>query len=259
LQKEIEIRQDLLAQVAEVERGGRAVTEAEMEAKRAESEWMSEISSRIVDDGKQLQAIEEELIKAEERNRLSRITAPRQEASAYEFYGRRADELLKAAKGRNFPKITLSGNLGTTGGDYYNGGQEDMYVQLGLQWTLFDGGAAKAEAERLKVSARELSRELENLNAQIRQVVTHAELRLNSAKKRFQIARNQAEDAREDYCLALGRYDAQVGMNLDVVDSRAALTESRGALVNAVYDIAAARCGMIFAVGEDVPGEGMFE
>ncbi|MDR1510553.1 MAG: HlyD family type I secretion periplasmic adaptor subunit [Synergistaceae bacterium] len=76
LQKEIEIKQDLLAQGAEVERNRRAVTEAEMEAKRAESEWQSEISSRIVDDRKQLQAIEEELIKAEEKNRLSRITAP---------------------------------------------------------------------------------------------------------------------------------------------------------------------------------------
>jgi hemolysin D len=76
LQKEIEIKQDLLAQGAEVERNRRAVTEAEMEARRAESEWQSEISSRIVDDRKQLQSVEEELIKAEERNRLSRILAP---------------------------------------------------------------------------------------------------------------------------------------------------------------------------------------
>ncbi|MDR3279301.1 MAG: HlyD family type I secretion periplasmic adaptor subunit [Synergistaceae bacterium] len=76
LQKEIEIRQDLLAQDAEVSRNRQTVTEAEMEIKRAESEWLSEISSRIVDDRKQLQAVEEELIKAEERNRLSRIVAP---------------------------------------------------------------------------------------------------------------------------------------------------------------------------------------
>ena len=76
LQKEIELRQDLLSQGDEVERSRRAVTEAEMEVKRAESEWHSEISARIVDDRKQLSAIEEELVKAEEKNRLSRITAP---------------------------------------------------------------------------------------------------------------------------------------------------------------------------------------
>ncbi|GHV31217.1 HlyD family type I secretion periplasmic adaptor subunit [Synergistales bacterium] len=76
LQKEIEISQDLQAQDAEVTRNRHAVAEAEMELRRVENEWFSEISSRIVDDRKQLQGIEEELIKAEEKNRLSRIIAP---------------------------------------------------------------------------------------------------------------------------------------------------------------------------------------
>jgi outer membrane protein TolC len=100
------------------------------------------------------------------------------------------------------------------------------------------------------------------LNAQIRQEAVHAEIRLESAKKRFDVAGNQAEDAREDYrlaWLALRRYEAQVGTNLDVLDSRTALIKSRKALVIAVYYIVAAQCGMMFAVRENVPGEGMFE
>jgi hemolysin D len=76
LQKEIEIRQDLLAQRAEEQRSRNAVGEAEMELQRSENEWMSELSARIVEDRKQLQAVEEELIKAEEKNRLSRIVSP---------------------------------------------------------------------------------------------------------------------------------------------------------------------------------------
>jgi outer membrane protein TolC len=134
-----------------------------------------------------------------------------------------------------------------------------MYVHLGLEWALFDGGAAEAEVDRLKSTARELLRELEDVSARIRQEAVQAEIRLESAKKRFDIAGNQAEDAREDYRLAMRRYYAQVGTNLDVLDSRAALIESRRALVNAVYDIALARCGVMFAVGEDRPGEGVFE
>jgi outer membrane protein TolC len=77
--------------------------------------------------------------------------------------------------------------------------------------------------------------------------------------KNWPRSRNQAEDAKEDYRLALRRYDAQVGTNLDVLDSRAALIESRRALVNAVYDTAAAQCGMMLLVGEDVSGEGLLE
>ena len=76
LQKEIELRQNLLAQEADVARNRHTVMETEMELKRTESEWYAEISGRIVDDRKQLQSVEEELIKAEEKNRLSRILAP---------------------------------------------------------------------------------------------------------------------------------------------------------------------------------------
>lgn len=76
LRQEIEMRQDFEAQEAEVARNRHTVAETEMELRRAESEWYSEISARIVEDRKQLQAVEEELIKAEEKNRLSRILAP---------------------------------------------------------------------------------------------------------------------------------------------------------------------------------------
>jgi hemolysin D len=76
LQKEIEIRQELLAQKADVEKNRHAVTESEREMERAESEWRADISARIVEDRKQLQSVQEELTKAEEKNRLSRITAP---------------------------------------------------------------------------------------------------------------------------------------------------------------------------------------
>ncbi|PIE55403.1 MAG: secretion protein HlyD [Dethiosulfovibrio peptidovorans] len=76
LQKEIEVRQDLLSQQAEVDRNQHTVVESNMELKKVESEWLSEISARIVEDRKQLHVVEEELVKAKEKNRLSRITAP---------------------------------------------------------------------------------------------------------------------------------------------------------------------------------------
>jgi outer membrane protein TolC len=63
------------------------------------------------------------------------------------------------------------------------------------------------------------------------------------------------EDAKEDYRLALRRYGAQVGTNLDVLDSRTALTDSLTAYVSAVYDIADAQSGLIYAAGADVAGK----
>ena len=69
-------RQDLLAQKAEVAKARHAKAENEMELDRAKSEWYSNISAKIVEDRKQLQAVEEELVKATEKHRLSKITSP---------------------------------------------------------------------------------------------------------------------------------------------------------------------------------------
>lgn len=76
LQKEIELRQEMRAQQADVERGRHAVYERETDLQRLKSEWYSNISAKIVEDKKQLQSIEEELIKAKEKHRLSRIVSP---------------------------------------------------------------------------------------------------------------------------------------------------------------------------------------
>jgi type I secretion membrane fusion protein, HlyD family len=76
VQQEIEVRQNMLAQRADVERNRHAVQEAGMELERVEDEWYSEINARIVENKRQLQSVEEELVKAEEKYRLSRILAP---------------------------------------------------------------------------------------------------------------------------------------------------------------------------------------
>jgi len=76
VQREIEIKQSLLSQQAEVERNEHMVKEIGLQIKQAENEWHTEISARIVDNRKQLQIVEEELVKVEEKSRLSRIAAP---------------------------------------------------------------------------------------------------------------------------------------------------------------------------------------
>ncbi|MEG1603900.1 MAG: HlyD family type I secretion periplasmic adaptor subunit [Cloacibacillus sp.] len=76
VQQEIEVRQNMLSQRADVERNRHIVQEAEMELKRVVDEWYTEINSRIVENERQLKAVEEELVKAEEKHRLSRIVSP---------------------------------------------------------------------------------------------------------------------------------------------------------------------------------------
>jgi outer membrane protein TolC len=171
-------------------------------------------------------------------NIVERALSLRPEISAYEFYRKRAGELIRAAEGERMPRISLTGGLNASGNNYVTD-EDEWFAQIALQWTLYDGGERASQVERLKAAAKELIHQVEGLNAQVRQEAIQAKLNLDSASARYEIAKSQLTDAQEDYRLAMRRYDAQVGTNLDVLDSRAALTGSLTAYVSAVYDIAA--------------------
>ena len=69
------------------------------------------------------------------------------------------------------------------------------------------------------------------------------------ARQRSDVAARQVASAQEDYRMALMRYKANVGTNLDVLDARTALTNARTQLVDAMYDMESARAGLDYALG----------
>ena len=103
----------------------------------------------------------------------------------------------------------------------------------------------------MESALKELLYLIEEQDSRIRQEVLQAQHRLDTAMARDEVAVLQVEDAREGYRLALRRYDAQVGTNLDVLDARTALINSLNMRVNAVYDIASAQSELIYAIGGD--------
>lgn len=183
--------------------------------------------------------------------------ARRPELSAYRFYGERAAQLVKAASGQRQPKVTLSGRLNSDHDDR-SWADDRWYVQLEVQWALYDGGAGAAAVRKAKAAARELLYVLENLSSQVRQETVQAEIRLRSARERFELAREQAATSQEDYRMAFRRYEARLGSNIDVLDAKRALVRSRTEYVDAVYDIAAAWSNLVYATGGDLPPESLF-
>jgi outer membrane protein TolC len=240
-----------------------SVYQAEQERIRAEGELdvsLAELESAVGTDLSEVDVRSEA-----QTDEIEKITPPqyeipadfvnkaltgRPEAVAYEFYSRRAEQLIREAKGERLPTVTLSAGTSVAGNNHYTA-DDDWYVQLSLQWTLYDGGDRRARIEKLRASARELLHSVTELKSRIRREVIQAKVRLDSACERYEVAKSQVEDAKEDYRLALRRYEARVGTNLDVLDSRSALIQSLTAYVNSVYDIAAARSEMILALGED--------
>ena len=183
--------------------------------------------------------------------------ARRPELNAYRFYGERAAQLVKAASGQRQPKVTLSGRLNSDHDDR-SWADDRWYVQFEVQWALYDGGAGTAAVRKAKAAARELLYVLENFSSQVRQEAVQAEIRLRSARERFELAKKQAATSQEDYRMAFRRYEARLGSNIDVLDAKRALVRSRTEYVDAVYDIAVAWSNLVCATGGDQPSGSLF-
>jgi outer membrane protein TolC len=122
---------------------------------------------------------------------------------------------------------------------------------LVAQWRLYDSGEVSSRVEQAKASSRELLHSMTDMERQVSLEVSTAQLNLASAQVRIQVAQDQLLSAEEDYRMALKRYTAQVGTNIDVLDSRLALNSARTALVDAVYDAYSGYADLLFAVGLD--------
>ena len=120
---------------------------------------------------------------------------------------------------------------------------------MGLRWDFYDGGKSHAQVKEYRARAQELLSQIEDLKKQISLEVSSAQLNYESARQRIDVAARQVASAQEDYRMALMRYKANVGTNLDVLDARTALTNARTQLVDAVYDTDSSRANLDYALG----------
>jgi outer membrane protein TolC len=111
---------------------------------------------------------------------------------------------------------------------------ESYSIGAGVQWRLFDGGAARARArqEEADIAISE-SRFAEQRNA-IRFDVEQAYTSLLANRENIETATAALEQARESLRLARLRFQAGVGTQSQVIDAEAALTRAEGNRVQAI-------------------------
>lgn len=194
-----------------------------------------------------------ELVEAE-----TRALASRPELKALEASRGAAEFLARAAAGQARPQIALEAEANDVGDSFYPDVQDQWKVTLAAQWRLFDSGEVRANVDKARSAAAEVLARMDDLRRQISLEVSTARLDLDSALQRLRVATDQVALAEEDHRMALKRYKAQVGTNLDVLDAQVALTNSRTQLVLAVYDAFQADADLTYAIGDEAlaPMEG---
>ncbi len=105
-----------------------------------------------------------------------------------------------------------------------------------LNWTLFDGGAARARAEQAKIDSEVDETQFAGQRNQIRLQVEQAYFSLEANQQNIGTAQIAVELAEENLRLARLRFQAGVGTQNEVIDAQAQLTDARSNFLTAVVD-----------------------
>ena len=185
-----------------------------------------------------------------QRDYIAEAYGNRAELKMYDLLSRQAGKVARAAQGQLLPQIMGMGVYTNFDDTFFPNGKGEWRMGLAAYWTLFDSGRAAAKTRQARSQAKELLFKLDDMKNVIKMEVTQSELYLRSAESRLTVAERREAEAQEDYRISVKRYGAGAGTNLDMLDARLALTNSRTDLVDALYDIEIAKADLIYAIGE---------
>jgi outer membrane protein TolC len=109
-------------------------------------------------------------------------------------------------------------------------------VGVQANWRLFDGGAARAQANQRKTDIAIAETQFAQQRDQTRFEVEQAFSNLKSNLQNVNTATGALEQARESLRLARLRFQAGVGIQTEVIDAETALTRAEGNRVQAILD-----------------------
>jgi TolC family type I secretion outer membrane protein len=169
------------------------------------------------------------------------LLAARAEADA-------ADAGLDAAQKGQLPALDLSAALGWRDPTFPASNQ---YWNLGLSLSLnvFDAGLTRGQKTQARAQRDAALNTIRLLEQQVAEETVQTYLDLRTADQEIVAAEVGVASADEDLQLAQGRYQADVGILLEVLDAQSALTTAQGELAQARFRRATARYALERALG----------
>ncbi|RMD91214.1 MAG: TolC family protein [Calditrichaeota bacterium] len=114
---------------------------------------------------------------------------------------------------------------------------------------IFHGFSNLAKIQQAKVEEKQLQEQKQVLERVLILQLIQARLKVNSALKRFQIARKGVEQAQENLNVINNSFEVGLATNIDVLDAQVALNQAKTNLINAQYDYWIARAELDRALG----------
>lgn len=166
-----------------------------------------------------------------------------------------AEAALVVARSGHMPKVyaNASNNWGGNGSDWPGDDDENWSVGVTASMNVFDSGvtwskihAAQENLAKAKESQRQIK---DNVELEVRTDY----LNMREAEKRISTTQVAVASAEEDYHIAVVRYQAGVGTNIDVMDAQEALTQAKTNYYQALYNYNTSKAALNTSMGVGVP------
>lgn len=151
------------------------------------------------------------------------------------------------------PSLNIAGiHSRNWSGGGQTGENSSTFAQLNLSVPVWDSGVTRARVKAARQDEEQNKIRWEQTELSVSLEVRQAMSNLTNAKARLEAAQKQVEYAAETYRLALVRYQAGEGIQLEVTDAQTELTRARTLLVSATYDYMTTYAQLQRALGTDV-------
>ena len=163
-----------------------------------------------------------------------------------------AERNIDIADAGNKPTVAITGGNDWADNTFpgIDANKRSWKVAAGVTYNFYDGGATKAKVNQAKQDLL-VARETEQKTREAVQLeVKQAYLNIRSAAQKVEETQTVVDQARENYRIQNIRYQAGVGINLDVLDAQLSLNEAQVNHIQALYDynVGIAKLGQVMGV-----------
>jgi outer membrane protein TolC len=149
-----------------------------------------------------------------------------------------AERNIDIANAGNRPTVAITGGNNWADNTFpgIDANKRSWNIGAGVTYNFYDGGATKAKVNQAKQDLL-VARETEQKTREAVQLeVKQAYLNIRSAAQKVEETQTVVDQARENYRIQNIRYQAGVGINLDVLDAQLSLNEAQVNHIQALYD-----------------------
>lgn len=164
-----------------------------------------------------------------------------------------AEAALVVARSGHMPKVYASASNSWASESWPGDDNEEWQVGVTASMNIFDSGVTWSKihaAQEALVQAKESQRQIKD---HVELEVRTDYLSMREAEKRITTAQVAVASAEEDYHIAVVRYQAGVGTNIDVMDAQEALTQAKTNYYQALYNYNTSKAALNTSMGVGVP------